>query len=300
MLLAVAQDKHSKEIEDARHLSVVKGVLMPVFALFNLILVGSWIHCYPEGILSHIPYQALLYFVSLACISFFRLSIGRLRYGCGHKENEAFDKWLLDFFGLHLVERGSTARWIYPVLSTVPVWVIMCVIDWRNMTTYSVMCSPGVNGTFVLDAKHCSLDHTLGKGGIPLRSLPYFSSSLMLIYYAMQGFATLMVKLDPITAPVSVSTEFWNHMEIYDKISPRGTKLEQSKRDVKEMQKELSKMAAKLAELQDMQEELLSSSECLSQRGRSGSDLSIDSIPKPTLLTLRSRVNDDKRKPKRW
>jgi len=132
----------------------------------------------------------------------------RVHYGRYSEEATAIDRLMLLPFGVHLVKRGETSMWIYPLLSCFPVFVLNVVWPWFSQTHFSVICPPTSKGFLKITGGECKLEEHVWD---PASFIPSVGSQLFALYGATKVLAHFLVLLDP--AAVGTLSEFQSWQE---------------------------------------------------------------------------------------
>lgn len=128
-------------------------------------------------------FSVFVYIVTFTMASLYRFLLRKI-HGNKSPEADLVDRNLLAAFGVYLIDRGQTSRWIYPVLSLGPAAISKIVLIWCHRDTYSVKCSKIASGKLVINSRQCSISDD-----VMFDMVPYVVSQSMLVYAALKTIA---------------------------------------------------------------------------------------------------------------
>lgn len=136
---------------------------------------------------------ATVYLTTLAQALSYRVYV-KMTYGGRSEAADDLDRKVLRFFGIHILKRGSSNAWAYPVFALAPAAALFIVGEWFNRSLFPVTCKMGVNGTMIMDPDHCLV---LDDPWDISQMVSYLVPKLLAVFAAVKAYAALMIKMDP-------------------------------------------------------------------------------------------------------
>jgi len=155
---------------------------------------------------STLEFGTFVYMTCLACAISYRRSISFL-HGANSPLAEELDKRYVGFFGVHIIERGNSGMWLYPVLAVFPAAVLLTIRIWFARTEFPVQCTNDVNGSTALVPERCQV---MSNPWRPMAFASFALPSLFSMYHAVQSVVRMMIRLDPTATGTLSELEAFN------------------------------------------------------------------------------------------